>query len=418
MLVEAHQRVASKVAAGLAHLPNTSTAFAATQATWRFFNNERVALTALAQPLQHAGCEALKGDTQPCALLVHDWSKIDYAAHAAKPDLAQLTHANDIGYELATALLLSAADGSPLAPMELELTTADAVHSTRHKATRRGTDHLDQLLDRMRESVRWNVGRPLVHIVDREADSVGHYRKWHEAGFHFLVRGDDRLVLWNGGECSLSAVAESLHARGAFGATGEVLYHGRPARQFVAPTEVVLHRPAKRRTAGGKQHEVRGQPLTLRLVVVRLRDERDVLLAEWLLLSNVPEPWACAGTLALWYYWRWRIESYHKLLKSHGQEMEHWQQESGKAIARRLLVAAMACVVVWGLERAEGAEACELKELVTRLSGRQMKTGCATTAPALLAGLHALLSMLDLLEHYDLQKLRRLVQTVLPTRSG
>ena len=141
-------------------------------------------------------------------------------------------------------------------------------------------------------------------------------------------------------------------------------------------------------------------------------------MAEWWLLSNVPEEWANAETLALWYYWRWRIESYHKLLKSHGQEMEHWQQESGQAITRRLLVAAMACVVVWGLERAEGANACELKEIVTRLSGRQMKTGCVTTAPALLAGLHALLAMLDLLEHYDLDHLRQLVQTVLPTRSG
>src|SRR5262249_50661457 len=149
MLVEAHQRVASKVAAGLAHLPNTATAFAATQAAWRFFNNDRIALTALAEPLQHAGRQALKNDTQPCALLVHDWSKIDSASHTAKTDLGQLTHANDIGYELATALLLSSTDGSPLAPMELELTTADAVHSTRQKATRRKTDHLDQLLPRM-----------------------------------------------------------------------------------------------------------------------------------------------------------------------------------------------------------------------------------------------------------------------------
>ena len=418
MLVEAHQHVASTVAAGLSHLPQTVTAFAATQAAWRFFNNDRVTLTALAQPLHDAGREALRGDAQPCALLVHDWSKIDYAGHPSKPDLAQLTHENDIGYELATALLVSASDGSPLAPMELELTTADAVHSTRSRASRRGTSHVDQLLGRMRESVCWDLGKPVVHVIDREADSVGHYRTWDAAGFHVLVRGNDRLVRWEGGEFLLSAVADTLQARAAFGDAREVLYHGRPAWQLVAQTEVVLHRPARRRGRDGRQREVRGQPLTLRLVVARLRTDSGELLAQWLLLTNVPARWADAARVALWYYWRWRIESYHKLLKSHGQQVEHWQQETGSAIARRLLVAAMACVVAWNLERAQTVPAAELREVLTRLSGRQMKTGRATTTPALLAGLHVLLSMLDLLDHYDLDRLRQLVRDVVPTRSG
>jgi hypothetical protein len=47
-----------------------------------------------------------------------------------------------------------------------------------------------------------------------------------------------------------------------------------------------------------------------------------------------------------YYYWRWRIESDVTLLKSHGQQLEHWQQETGDAIFRRLLVATMACVTV------------------------------------------------------------------------
>ena len=43
-------------------------------------------------------------------------------------------------------------------------------------------------------------------------------------------------------------------------------------------------------------------------------------------------------------------QSYFELLKSHGQQLEQWQQETGPAIARRLLVASMACVVVWQLQ--------------------------------------------------------------------
>jgi len=58
---------------------------------------------------------------------------------------------------------------------------------------------------------------------------------------------------------------------------------------------------------------------------------------------------ADAATVARWYYWRWRIESYHKLLKGAGQQVEQWQQESAAALARRLLVAAMAWTAAWAI---------------------------------------------------------------------
>jgi hypothetical protein len=410
--------MASQAAAGLTHLPATATAFAATQAAWRFSHNERLTLPALVEPLHQAARQALAERPAPCALLVHDWSKIDYHHHTTKRDQAQLTHERDRGYEMATALLVCAHDGSPLAPMQIELTTADAVHSTRDEPTPQGTDHLDQVLPAMHAAGTWGLATPLAHVIDREADSVGHYRAWDEAGFRSLVRADDRRVLWPDQERLLTEVAEVLQTEGAFHVAREVLYHGQAVRQEVAETEVGLHRPARTRGPDGKQRDVPGRPLPLRLVVVRLRDEAGSLVAEWLLLSNVPAAWATAATLALWYYWRWRIESYHKLLKGHGLAMEGWRQQTGAAIACRLLVAAMACVVVWQLQRATTPEAEELKAIVIRLSGRQMKTGQAYTAPALLAGLHVLLAMLSLLDHYDLEQLRQLVRTVLPAPPG
>jgi hypothetical protein len=38
-------------------------------------------------------------------------------------------------------------------------------------------------------------------------------------------------------------------------------------------------------------------------------------------------------------------------MKSGGQELEHWQQESAPAILKRLLVASMAAAMVWRLQR-------------------------------------------------------------------
>jgi hypothetical protein len=90
--------------------------------------------------------------------------------------------------------------------------------------------------------------------------------------------------------------------------------------------------------------------------------------------------------------------------------LESWQQETGEAIARRLLVASMACVAVWQVAQADGEQAQTLRELLIRLSGRQMKYGVSFTLPALLAGMWVLLSMLEVLDHFDLEELRRLAE--------
>ena len=299
MLVNSHLRVANELAAGVASLPSAGTAFAATQGAWRFLNNERIALTALVAPLQEVGRQRAAELEAPFALLVHDWSKLGYEHPRRKRDLTQLTHEHDIGYELTTALLVSADDGQPLAPMEMHVETA--------------------------------------------------------AG--------------------------------------------------------VLYRPAKKNVRGHK-HEKPGRPLELRWIVVQLRNSAGKLLAQWLLLTNAPAEWATAELLASCYYWRWRIESFFKLLKSHGRQLEHWLPETGPAIARRMLIAAMACVMVWQLQADSSPAATRLKEMLVRLSGRQTKRTKPHTAPALLAGLWVLLSFCALLEQYDLRDIKRLARLI------
>jgi hypothetical protein len=43
-----------------------------------------------------------------------------------------------------------------------------------------------------------------------------------------------------------------------------------------------------------------------------------------------------AQTIAKWYYYRWNIESYFKLLKTTGFNFEKWQQEKPLALFKRL----------------------------------------------------------------------------------
>jgi hypothetical protein len=57
------------------------------------------------------------------------------------------------------------------------------------------------------------------------------------------------------------------------------------------------------------------------------------------------------------------------------------------------LVVSAALVLVWQLGRVESPTAEELRGVLVRLSGRQMRWGCAWTAPALLEGVWVLLAM-------------------------
>jgi len=148
----------------------------------------------------------------------------------------------------------------------------------------------------------------------------------------------------------------------------------------------------------------------LRLVIARVVvPESGEVLSTWYLLTNVPSE-VPAEQIALWHYWRWEIESFFKLVKSGGQQLEHWQQESGLAVLKRLLVASMACAVVWCLQRDESPESEEFKSVLVRLSGKRLKRGRPPTPGILLSGLYEWLRFYDFLNSmdFDLEKIEKL----------
>lgn len=413
-LVEGHVTAAQAIAAGVHRLPGAGSSFAATQAAWRFWRNPAVTLPALVEPLRDLGRAAANASPGDYALLVHDWSKLDYDGHRSKKDLRQLTQKLDVGYDLATALLVDAATGHPLAPMNLAVAAADGVHTTAAETPQPAAHHRDQVLPVMQASREWGIAKTLVHVIDREADSVRHLRAWAADGHSFLVRADDRVVEHRGIKQKLKAVVASLAEPLATAKARDVVIRGRSAHQYVAETEVVLAEPGYATDAAGLQTRVPGPPLTLRLVVARVCDAAGVVLAEWWLLTNVTA--VPADRIAEWYYWRWRIESFHKLLKSAGLEIEEWGQTTAAAIARRLLVACMACVTVWRLRADDTPAARTCRAFLVRLSGRQLKRGTPDTAPALLAGLFVFLTMLDALDEYTPDQLREFARVAVPHR--
>lgn len=407
-MVESHAQASQALASGIHALPDTRSVFAATQAAHRFLNNPRVTLRALAKPLVEAARTEVATACDRWALVVHDWSQLMYPSHNAKQDRVTLSsRGGPEGYELHAALVVGDRDGSPLAPISMSLRAANGVHCSRSRKVRPALSPLDELAPIMSFAEEQSLGRPLVHVIDAEADSVAHFREWSQSGRFYLVRADDRLVEWEGHEWKCSAIRAILQERNCFRQVRQVEYHGVPAEQHVAEVAVRLLRPGKRNRPGaGDRSNLPGPPLPLRLVFAEVRSDTGQVLATWRLLTNLPAE-VDDGTVALWYYWRWSIEKYFKLLKSAGMNIEQWQQESAHAVAARLLVASMACVTVWRLARSSHADAEDARRFLVRLSGRQMKRSQPWTMPAMLAGMWCLLAMIDVLDHYTPEQLSR-----------
>jgi hypothetical protein len=399
-----HANCVPHLAAGMKSLPSAQSSLADTQALWRFLNNPDVSPVDLSVPLLEI---TRKGITQGCdayALAVHDWSRLNFRTHQSKRDRVRMTHDLDVGYELQSTVIVADRDGTPLCAPVQNLRTAHGLLSSRHDGIQPDTPHLDELSERMVWLQQQALGRPLVHIIDREADSVGHLRQWSAQGSLWLVRvKEGGRIHYQNTRTKFNEVAATLR----YERVRQVHYKGTEAVQWIASTTVVLARAAKpggRDATGKRKRAVKGAPLPARLVVSQVCDDAGKVLAQWYLLSNVPAK-VDAATLALWYYWRWNIESYFKLLKGAGQQVEHWEQESGAALFKRLLIAAQACALAWRLLSEPGDVAQQTRAFLVRLSGRQMKRKQPVTASALLAGLYLLFALSETLEHYSSEEI-------------
>jgi hypothetical protein len=413
-MVLAHLHAAQRLASGVSALPASTQALSATQAAYRFLHNPHIRLRDLAAPLLKAAHQSIAQTCEGHTLVIHDWSQVPYRTHHKKADRLTMSVSCDLGYKLQVALAVSDREGAPLAPVLMRLYATDGVHTSEGGPTWLPGCPLDEVSPAMAFVERQKFSKPVVHILDAEGDSVGHLRQWNREPLRrFIVRGDNRWVEHEGRELRCADWQAQLRGQGVFHFARPVEYRGRKARQYVAELPVRLLRPAYQNRQG-KRRVVPGEPLSLRLVISEVRDEQsDSLLATWFLLTNV-EPTIPAATIALWYYWRWRIESFFKLLKSAGLQLEDWKQQTADTVARRLLVASMACVVVWQLARDPTLQADQARRLLVQLSGRTMARGTQFTMPALLAGLWVLLAMLNVLDHYNPDQLRELAKSALP----
>ena len=176
-----------------------------------------------------------------------------------------------------------------------------------------------------------------VHVGDRESDIYELFCLAQELGTHFLVRTCvDRLAL--GGDTTVDAVMDEVAVQGVHAVDI------RDGQGHVSTATVELtYRSLRVLPPVGKQK--RYPALTLTVLHAREREEpADRPRIDWKLLTDLPvlSPEAAIEKLR-WYAVRWKIEVFHKILKS-GCKVEEARLRSADRLVKLI---AVYCLVSW-----------------------------------------------------------------------
>jgi len=403
---------------GLKLLLGTSKSFSQVQGAWRFLNNPNVSTQALFKPIFETLESEVAKQCNEYVLAMSDWSHLDYKKHISKKELTRENRKDTcmkIGYDLQTTLAVSDKTGEPIAPIVHNLKSSQKVYSTYSDSVTYKQTHLKELSSR----AKWidnnlKSDKRVVHIVDREADSVAFMRELSSNGNLFLLRVKDNSKLYYPEEdidINQKTLAEKLPLGRK---VKEIKYRNKKTSIYVNECDVEVRRDATTMilSSEGKRklQKTKGDTLKVRFIVERLIDENNKVVAKWLLITNIIDKEVTTETLATWYYYRWKIESYFKLLKSSGFNLEEWQQVEPEALFKRLLVVSYSCILVWKIANDSSANAQKIRKFLVTLSGKLMEWNKEFTYPALLSGLENYIQIMDVFllfsreELFDMKK--------------
>jgi hypothetical protein len=337
---------------GIGHtVPLACQDWANTKAAYRFFDNDRVDEQAILAGHFQASRDRAHATSGP-VLILHDTTEFSYMRD--EPELVglsggsvrkngQATSGRKCGVLMHSSLALTP-DGLPLglcaikfwSRVEQEGTTAEKKKKSsrlpiEEKESFRWLENLRQSSDLLAQPER------CVHIGDRESDIYELFCTAKELGTRFLVRRRVERRTGDGEHTITKEMAEvavqGLHRiefRGAQGQNCEALLEIKYQRL------TVLASPGKKKV----------QP-ELELTVVHAQ-ERDAPAGreplDWKLITNLPvESNAQALEKIDWYAMRWKIETFHKILKS-GCKAEDSRLRTA---ARLTNLISIYCIVSW-----------------------------------------------------------------------
>ena len=338
-----------------ASLPLACQDWANTKAAYRFFSNDRVSEEQiLAGPFQST--RERFAAAEGTILVLQDTTEFTYQRE--RPEAIGITYSVNSGKDKAgrfrmhtvCGLLMHASlavttDGLPLGLAAVKFWSRQKFKGTaalkrKVNPTRVPIEHKESVrwLENMRQSTGL-FGDPArcVHVGDRESDIYALFCTARELGTHFLVRSCVDRLAGDGGHTIAKEMNEAqvggLHAvevRDGKGRTETALVELKCRRVHVLPPI-------------GKQKRYPALALT----VIHAKERAtpaDRPAIEWKLITDLPVATHEAAVEKLrWYAQRWKIEVFHKILKS-GCRAEEARLRTAERLVRLI---AVFCILGW-----------------------------------------------------------------------
>ncbi len=323
--------------------------WAATKAAYRFFSNPRVDEGVILGG-HFAATTARVAATTGTILVLHDTTAFSFQREMPEA-IGRLTfvkggHATytACGVLMHSSLVLTT-DGLPLGLAAVKFWTRKKFKGTN---ALRGKVNATRIPIDQKESVRWienvkqatqRLGDPArcVHIGDRESDIYELFCAAQDAKAHFLVRTCANRFAGRGG----TTVSKKMAREPIRGQHGVEVRDDRgrvsTARVQVRFCPMTVHPPVAKK---------RRYP-TLSLTVIHAHERGKPVGRKpirWKLLTNLPVKTLASAIEKLnWYSLRWKLETFHKVLKS-GCRAEHARLRTAQRLTNLL---AVFCVIGW-----------------------------------------------------------------------
>ena len=233
--------------------------------------------------------------------------------------------------------------------------------------------------------------KPVVHLFAR-LPSPKVRDQLQSAGLQWQADVGASLQVLCSEDGTFGAMSEMMAER-SFSVPQAVIFRGKSALLSVAEAMVQLRSDVH----GHSQGQSAGAAM-LRCVVRKIADSVSgkTLLHSYLLVSADIE--ASAQQLMQWASWRATTEPYFKLLTQAVVQLGDGRAPVEVAIAKRVLIAAQACLTVFLLQQAQSVWAEAARTVLTQLTGRSVRPGRPPLGSALFEGLGKLFVLLDAME--------------------
>ena len=329
--------------------------WANTKAAYRFFANDRVEECEILSG-HFAATRARYDASKGTILLIQDTTEFSY--QRATPHLIGMTKSVNSGQDkrgrlrhhtvcgiLMHSSLAVTTDGLPLGLAAVKFWSRKKFKGTaalkkKINPTRVPIEKKESIrwLENLRQSIeRLDQPERCVHVGDRESDIYELFCLTHDLGAHFLVRTCVDRLAGNGGH-TIAAEMEEASVKG--------LHHIEVRDDDGEITRVALEIKFKRVTVLPPIGKRKRYP-SLDLTVIHASERgapKGRKPIEWKLITDMPvRSRAEAIEKINWYAMRWKIEAFHKILKS-GCKAEDSKLRTAERLANLM---AIFCILSW-----------------------------------------------------------------------